>query len=109
MTDRMDRFMRVVVFFDLPTVSNFNLKEYRRFRKFLLNEGFIMMQESVYVKLVLNPTAAGLVKSKIRQAAPADGLIEMLVITEKQFAGIEYVSGSRSEQYIEDDKRLVVI
>ena len=48
------RYMRVIVFFDLPSVTVAERKEYLRFRKFLLSDGYIMMQESVYCKLALN-------------------------------------------------------
>lgn len=50
------RFMRIVLFFDLPTLTEKNRKEYTRFRKFLIKTGFMMLQESVYVKLALNAT-----------------------------------------------------
>lgn len=46
-----NRFMRVFVFFDLPTATAAERREYSRFRKSLIKEGFLMMQESVYVKL----------------------------------------------------------
>ena len=52
------RFMRVMVLFDLPTITEKNRAEYRKFHKFLIQEGFIMMQESVYVKLALNQNTA---------------------------------------------------
>ena len=48
------RYMRLLVFFDLPTITSLDKKEYRQFRKFLIKDGFIMMQESVYSKLALN-------------------------------------------------------
>ena len=46
--------MRIIVFFDLPTTSAIDLKNYRNFRKFLIKEGFMMMQESVYTKITKN-------------------------------------------------------
>ena len=46
--------MRILVFFDLPTETSKDRKIYSKFRKFLIKEGFIMMQESVYSKLALN-------------------------------------------------------
>ena len=52
-----------------------------------------MMQESVYTKLALNGTVAELIRKKVRKNKPPEGLIEMLIITEKQFSGIEYISG----------------
>ena len=50
------RFMRVIVFFDLPTETTEDKKNYRKFRKFLIKGGFLMLQESVYAKLALNYT-----------------------------------------------------
>lgn len=46
--------MRILLFFDLPNITLEDKKEYRNFRKFLIKEGFFMMQESVYCKLLLN-------------------------------------------------------
>ena len=66
------RFMRVMVFFDLPTITEKNRAEYRKFHKFLIQEGFIMMQESVYTKLALNGTVAELIRKKVRKNKPPD-------------------------------------
>lgn len=101
--------MRVIVFFDLPTISSENLREYRKFRKFLISEGFVMMQESVYTKLALNSTASGLIKERVRLNRPKEGLVEMLVITEKQFSSMEYVTGSKIEEVENSEKRLIVL
>lgn len=105
----MYRFMRIMVLFDLPTKTVGNRKEYLKFRKFLLNEGFIMMQESVYTKLVLNGSSAKLVRDKVKKNAPVDGLVEMLTITEKQFSGIEYIVGRKNDFVLDTDERLIVI
>ena len=42
------RYMRVLIFFDLPTLTVNDRQNYRTFRKFLIQNGFMMMQESVY-------------------------------------------------------------
>ena len=49
--------MRMILMFDMPTDTAEERKAYRKFRKFLLSEGFIMHQFSVYSKLLLNHTA----------------------------------------------------
>ena len=103
------RFMRVMVFFDLPTVTEQDKKEYRKFRKFLLQEGFVMMQESVYTKLALNGGTADLIKNKIRSNKPNAGLVEILTITEKQYSKIEYITGEESRSVINGEERLIVI
>ena len=51
--------MRLMVFFDLPVETASQRREYRLFRKFLIKDGYLMLQESVYAKLVVNDGAAG--------------------------------------------------
>ena len=50
--------MRVIVFFDLPVETSADRREYAHFRKHLVKNGFLMIQESVYSKLALNMSAA---------------------------------------------------
>ncbi|MGL5149396.1 MAG: CRISPR-associated endonuclease Cas2 [Clostridium sp.] len=101
--------MRVMVFFDLPTLTSFERREYRRFRKFLINEGFIMEQESIYSKVVLNSTTSALIKNKVRKNKVSGGLIQMMVITEKQYAAIEYVTGKTTSNIINSSSRMVIL
>lgn len=102
------RYMRVMVFFDLPSVSVADKREYLKFRKFLLSDGFIMMQESVYSKITLNMVSADAVKKRIESNTPKTGIVQVLVITEKQFASIDYLCGSAQTTIIDSDKRLIV-
>lgn len=101
--------MRVVVFFDLPTITSKDRREYRRFRKFLINEGFIMMQESIYSKIALNNTTANLIKGRVKKNKVPKGLIQMMVITEKQYGNIEYVAGENQSKVINSTDRLVIL
>lgn len=48
------RFMRIMVLFDLPVETPLQRHNYGKFRRYLIKNGFMMMQESVYVKLALN-------------------------------------------------------
>ncbi len=99
--------MRMMIMFDLPTYSLQDMREYRRFRKFLIENGFIMMQESIYTKLLLNGTSATLMSKQVRKAVPKDGLVQMLVVTEKQFAGMELLTGELNSTYENSDKRYI--
>jgi len=101
--------MRMLVLFDLPTLTSKDRREYRKFRKFLIQEGFLMVQQSVYSKITLNTTVANLMKKKINKHKPPDGLVQMLVITEKQYAGMEYVVGEKDGDVNDTTKRLVVM
>lgn len=103
------RYMRVVIFFDLPTETSDDKREYRRFRKFLLRNGFIMMQESVYSKIALNTTVADAICENVKKHKTKDGLIQMLTITEKQFERIELVVGEKQKTIVDSDERLVIL
>ena len=59
--------MRLMVFFDLPTETAKDRRNYTLFRKLLIKEGFIMMQESIYVKLALNNSKLEAVKQKLHK------------------------------------------
>ena len=101
--------MRIVVFFDLPTITEGDRREYRRFRKLLIKNGFVMIQESVYTRMVLNQTVQKSVIEVLRRNKPADGLVQALTITEKQFTGIEDICGNFSSNVIDTDERLVIL
>ena len=96
-----------MLFFDLPMVTDKDRREYTRFHKFLLKNGFIMMQKSVYSKLVINNVTCLAVKKRIRDNLPATGNVELLEITENQFSRIEYLVGEGQKLVIDSMDRLV--
>ena len=68
-----------------------------------------MMQESVYCKLALNMSAAGAVMENVRRNKPPEGLVQMLVVTEKQFGRMEYVVGESHSEIIDSDERTIFL
>lgn len=103
------RFMRVIVFFDLPTQTNEQRRIYRNFRNLLIKKGFIMLQESVYCRMALNLTVARQLIDNLKREKPKNGLIMVLVITEKQFEKMEIITGEFSTDMIETDERVVFL
>ena len=103
------RFMRVLVFFDLPTETLEDKREYRHFRKLLIKNGFLMLQESVYSRMLLTPSAGAAVMDLIRKNRPPEGIVQMMTVTEKQFASMEYITGEHHSEIIESDERLVIL
>lgn len=101
--------MRVVVFFDLPTETAEERRDYRRFRAALLKNGFFMMQESVYSKIILNNTAANVIKETVRKLKTGKGMIQMLTVTERQFENMEFVLGKKQSTVVDTAERLVVL
>ena len=103
------RYMRMILFFDLPMVSTQERKIYTAFRKQLTKEGFVMMQQSVYSKLVLNTTNERLTHDRIKKIIPDNGIVQLLTITERQFASMEYLAGEYKELSIQNTDRTVIL
>ena len=103
------RFMRLLVFFDLPTETAEDKRNYRHFRKLLIKNGFIMLQESVYCRMFITPTAEMSAMMIIRKNKPPAGVVQMLSVTEKQFAKMEYLVGEYSSEIIDNDERLIIL
>ena len=103
------RVMRVIVFFDLPITTIQGIRAYTKFRRFLLKDGFIMMQESVYSKLAQNQLAANSLISHIRKNSPDEGLIQILTVTEKQYSKLYMLLGENRNEVLDTTERLVFL
>lgn len=101
--------MRTIVFFDLPNIYAKDRRNYNEFRRYLLSEGFVMMQESVYSKIVLNTQQSEGLMNRLRKKSPKKGLIQVLTITEKQYSQIEYIIGKSNTKIIDTEDRLVIL
>ena len=99
----------MIVFFDLPVVKSEHRRAYARFRKFLLKNGFMMLQESVYCKLALNGTAANTIISNVHKNKPEEGLVQLLTVTEKQYAKMDIIVGDIKREVLDSDERLVIL
>lgn len=101
------KFMRIILFFDLPTMTKKDLKNYRHFVKYLNDDGFVMYQESVYTKLCLTPSIVDQTKKKLKENVPPDGFISVLTITETQFSTIENIIGEVKADVIMSSDKIV--
>ena len=95
------------MFFDLPSESASERRAYTQFRKYLIKNGFMMLQKSVYCKLAANQTIVNARIENLRKNKPPDGLVEVLTITEKQFARMEFIVGSRQGDIVDSDERYI--
>lgn len=103
------RYMRVIVMFDLPMTTSENIREYTKFRKYLIRSGFLMMQESVYSKLALNMSVADSVLTGLRKNKPPEGLVQVFTMTEKQYQKVEMLVGESVSKVLDNDERLVIL
>ena len=91
-------FMRLVLFFDLPVKTKEDRRNYARFTKYLIQNGYLMMQYSVYCKLFANRDAAIKHINILHKNIPSKGQIRIMVVTEKQYSKIEIILGGKSKQ-----------
>lgn len=85
--------MWVIVLFDLPTDTKQARKQYALFRKKLLNDGFGMMQYSVYYRHCASDENALVHSKRVKSSLPQEGEVRIIKITDKQFGKIEVYYG----------------
>ena len=86
--------MRLLVFFDLPMVSKAEKRAYVHFRKFLLNDGYDMIQWSVYGRILNGIDAEKKHLVRLSDNLPPDGSVRCMTVTEKQYAGMRLLVGT---------------
>ena len=101
--------MRILLFFDLPVETPADRRNYRVFHRVLIKNGFVMLQKSVYGKLMTTPSVENSVKRLIRENKPPTGCVQILTVTEKQFSHMEFVVGAAQNEVIDSEERLVVL
>lgn len=101
--------MRLLIMFDLPMETNSEKRDYREFRQFLIKNGFLMLQYSVYVRICTNQEMANNYIKKIEKNLPSDGAIRGLIITEKQYEKMKIFLGKKSKnESIITDKKMII-
>lgn len=91
------RTMWVIAMFDLPTETKEHRRAYTRFRKCLLNDGFAMMQYSVYQRHCASPENAQVHIARMGKRLPVEGEVRFLTITDRQFENISTFWGKKRQ------------
>lgn len=99
--------MRMIIFFDLPSVTKTDHREYTKFVKFIKSKGLCMFQESVYTKLCLNETVVKSTMKDIKKNVPRSGYVSILTLSENQFASIETLIGAIKTDVINTDSKII--
>lgn len=90
--------MRILVFFDLPTLTKADKRAYTLFRRFLLQDGYDMLQWSVYSRIVNGEDDVKKHQKKLTANLPKKGSIRCMKISEKQYAAMEILVGTATVQ-----------
>ena len=93
----MNKFMRILIFFDLPVKTKAQRREATRFRNFLLTDGYHLLQYSVYARVCNGMDAVEKHRRRVEQNLPDNGAIRLMVITEKQYESMDVLLGKLTE------------
>ena len=105
----MNKFMRLLVFFDLPVVKDRDRKVAAKFRRFLLKDGYVMVQWSVYSRLCNGTDSIETHKQRLKQNLPHNGSVRCLVLTEKQYSSIDILLGTSTFHDMDESSDLINI
>ena len=102
------KYMWLFVFFDLLTKTKADKKKYTKFRRFLLQDGFIMMQYSIYTRICKGDDSTQTHKKRVKEHIPEKGHIRMLSITDLQYSKMETLIGLKSKEEKLGKKQLLL-
>lgn len=85
--------MRMMVMFDLPTKTRAEKRAYTVFRRFLLNDGYDMIQYSIYGRVLQSGDSEAKHFNRLIASLPPEGSVRSLTVTEKQFASMKLLVG----------------
>ena len=87
--------MWLVALFDLPVDTREARRQYVMFRKSLLNDGFLMLQYSVYARYCGSEEASEVHRKRVRAALPPNGEVRVVALTDRQFGKMEVFRGKK--------------
>jgi CRISPR-associated protein Cas2 len=100
------RVLWVFVFFDLPTDTKKDRKNYARFRKNLIQDGFTMIQYSIYSRHCNSRENAEVHIKRVKSFLPPKGEVILFTLTDKQFGMMEFFKGMSEAEKPETPQQL---
>jgi len=111
--DALSGYRKMVLFvmFDISTETKKDLDKYRKFRKRLLDLGFIMFQYSIYVRFCRSLAIAQKYEKKLEADAPNNGSIRIMKITESQYSNMITIENyhEKTEEIVDEMKQTVMV
>jgi CRISPR-associated protein Cas2 len=103
------RYLWIFVFFDLPVGTKTERREATKFRKFLLDDGYMMLQYSVYIRLCNGQDAVDKHVKRLTNRLPAKGCVKALQVTDRQYERMKTLVGTRKTQEKLGSNQLVLL
>lgn len=91
------RILWLFVFFDLPVTTKAERRAATRFRHFLKDDGYMMLQYSVYARVCRGDDAAEKHVARVCKHLPTTGSVRALQVTDKQYGRMRLLLGEASK------------
>ena len=104
------KYMKMLCMFDLPVDTTEQQRAYRKFRKDIMAEGFMMIQYSVYVRTCPNRQFASQLEKRLQKIMPSEGNVRLLTVTEKQYEDMKIMVGSKkvTEEALNIERMIII-
>lgn len=103
------RYMWLFVFFDLPVGSKAERRAASKFRNFLKDDGFLMLQFSVYARIARGEEAVDKHVARVTKSLPAKGSVRMLQVTDRQYDRMRLLIGEKKKSEKAASQQLVLL
>ncbi|MBN9089521.1 MAG: CRISPR-associated endonuclease Cas2 [Reyranella sp.] len=103
------RILWLFVFFDLPVGTTAERRSATRFRNFLKDDGYMMLQYSVYARVARGEDAASKHVQRVTKNLPPKGSVRALQVTDKQYARMRLLLGEAKKNERVASQQMVLL
>jgi CRISPR-associated protein Cas2 len=103
------RFVWLFVFFDLPVGTKAQRRAATRFRNFLKDDGYMMLQYSVYARVCRGEDGAMKHIARVTRNLPGEGSIRALQVTDRQYGRMRLLLGEATKTESLGSRQMVLL
>ena len=103
------RFVWLFVFFDLPVGTKPERRVATKFRNFLKDDGYMMLQYSVYTRVCRGEDGAMKHIARVTRSLPSKGSIRALQVTDRQYSRMRLLLGEANKTESTGSKQMVLL
>ena len=104
-----DRYMWLIVLFDLPVVGKEDRRAVSQFRAFLKNDGYDMIQYSVYARACRGASGRKTHEDRLKRNLPRKGSVRCLTITDRQYGNMAFLVGQKTVQEKASQQQMLLL
>ncbi len=103
------RFVWLFIFFDLPVGTKAQRRTATRFRNFLKDDGYMMLQYSVYARVCRGDDGAMKHVVRVTRNLPGEGSVRALQVTDRQYARMRLLLGEATKTESLGSRQMVLL